>query len=117
LLFDLSNRSESSAVRWLPWPWPHQPEQAFGCAWTSANRGAQIKMSFHYYLKEIFMYAFHLGREEAGPWNQGRLIGQKLLLERFRPDWLVDTGQLGPALRPAGSGADCRTGLSSMFRQ
>jgi hypothetical protein len=59
--------------------------------------------------------AFHLGSEDAGPLNKGRLIGQKLLLERFWPDWLVDTGQLGPALRPAGSGADCRTGLSSVF--
>ena len=61
------------------------------------------------------MNAFHPGSEDAGPWNKGRLIGQKLLSERFRPDWLVDTGQLGPALRPAGSGAHCRTGLSSMF--
>jgi len=63
------------------------------------------------------MNAFHLGSEEAGPCNQGGLIGQKLLLERFRPDWLVDTGQLGPALRPGGSDADCRTGLSSVFPQ
>ena len=61
------------------------------------------------------MNAFHLGSEDAGPWNKGRLIGQKLPLQRFRPDWLVDTGQLGPALRPAGSCADCRTGLSSVF--
>jgi hypothetical protein len=66
-------------------------------------------------LKEIFMNAFHLGSEDAEPRNEGRLIGQKLPLERFRPGWLVDTGQLGPALFPAGSGRDCRTGLSSVF--
>ncbi len=63
------------------------------------------------------MNAFDLGSEDAGPCNKSRLIGQKLLLERLRPDWLVDTGQLGPALRPAGSGADCMTGLSSLFEQ